>query len=52
MHPKEVTKIQKELVGERVLLFTILYLEEKRNGAAVTLVYQHAVALTLDEYFG
>ena len=34
------------------MLSAILYLEEKGNGATVALVDQHAVALTLDEYFG
>ena len=49
MHGEEVGESGKEGVGEGVLLVTRVYLEEKGHGAAVALVDQHAVALTLDE---
>ncbi len=34
------------------MLSAIFYLEEKSNRATVALVDQHAVALTLNKYFG
>jgi hypothetical protein len=52
VHAQEVAESGKEGVGEGVLLVTRVYLKEEGDSAAVALVDQHAVTLTLDEDLG